>query len=242
MTQPPMIICHEGELRLGILRVVVFVFTTVAALVPWGWALADEAPQAIYEYVGPQGRRVYVNGIDRVPERYRKRSREVDLSHISLNEELAEDLKEAVDQQLGLLWRSDYCVTARDLAARPWWAVMWSRHSHLIAIGGVLLLFLLMSPFLVRSIGAPRWTKMLMVLLPLLAVMALGSTVAISTSRALGRVREAANPCRPEQFAEVGDTPAGQAQRVHLVQHLRQQIASAGRLRSERLERSLRAQ
>lgn len=232
---------QQRESRAGRLRLVVVMLTTVATLVPSGWALADVAPQAIYEYLGPQGRRVYVNGIDRVPERYRQRSREVDLSHISLNEKLADDLKEAVDEQLGLLWRSNYCVTARGLAARPWWVVMWSRHSHLIVIGGVLLLFLLVSPFLVRTIGAPRWAKMLMVLLPLLVVLAVGSTVAVSTSHALGRVRQAADPCRPEQFAEVADTPAGQAQRVHLIQHLRQQIAGAGRLRSKRLERSLRA-
>lgn len=242
MNTPPPISCTGRVSRDNLRRLVVLVVLTAGALCSFLGALAQQAPQAIYEYVGPQGRKVYVNGIDRVPERYRKRSREVDLSHVSLNEELAEDLKEAVDEQLGSLWRSDYCVTARDRAARPWWVVMWSRHSHLIAIGGALLLFLLMSPFLVRSIGAPRWSKMLMVLLPLLALMALGSTVALNTSRALGQVREAADPCRSEQFVGVGDTPAGRAQRVHLIQHLRQQIEKAGHLRSRRIDEAAREQ
>ena len=62
---------------------------TVAAVV---WlcvvlaAPAAAAPgQTIYTYTNAQGRKVYVNGIERVPKAFRAKAKPVDLSHVSLN-------------------------------------------------------------------------------------------------------------------------------------------------------------
>ena len=50
-------------------------------------------------------------------------------------------------------------------------------------IGALLLLFLLASPYLLRTIGAARWTRILIVLLPVCGFLLLTTTVALRTSR-----------------------------------------------------------
>ncbi len=63
-----------------------------------GVASAD-SPQTIYQYSGPQGRPIYVNGLDNVPERYRAKAQRVDLSKVSLNEDVGRDLRKAAEQE-----------------------------------------------------------------------------------------------------------------------------------------------
>lgn len=198
-----------------------------------------QQPQAIYRYTNRHGRTVYVNGIERVPPQQRRKARPLDLSHISLNRELGADLKQAVDEQLSWMLDSDYCESLRRRADGPWWRAAWRGNGHLIAIAAVLLAFLIGSPYLIRTIGAPRWGKLLLLLLPLLGFIAISSTVAVKASQSLAQLRTAADPCRHDFYQKPANDPAAQASRLHLVQKLQQQISSAHVLHNKQLQQAL---
>ena len=81
------------------------------AAVLWlgGIAYAQSSP-VFYSYEADSGRTVYVNRFSMVPPGKRSDARAVDLSHVSLNEELAEDLADAVEDELRYLKESDPCI------------------------------------------------------------------------------------------------------------------------------------
>jgi hypothetical protein len=74
-----------STMRLSVFLVCLFSCATVAR--------AETAD--IYFYVNAHKRVVYVNELERIPAAYRKQVRRKDLSHISLNSELARDLRAA---------------------------------------------------------------------------------------------------------------------------------------------------
>jgi hypothetical protein len=210
-----------------------------------GVVAAQDPPQleAIYRYRTRRGRTAYVNGLARVPAYARTRARAVDLSHVSLNEDLAAELQEAVQAQLSELRASGYCASTRALAERSWWHVAWGRHGHWVAIGGLLLLFLLASPYLLRVIGAARWARILLLLVPICGVLVATTTVAVRTSRVMRRLRRAAEPCgETAHTPPVRSTPGAAARDVYLLESLREQLAAAHRLRGHRLEQFLESE
>jgi len=196
-----------------------------------------DATQTIYRYRNPAGRTVYVNDLARVPAAQRARARAVDLSRISLNEALGNDLQRAASQQVAALLGSRYCTGARRGAARGWWGTLWHVHGHLVLIGGALLLLLLGSPWLVRTLGVPQWSKLLLLALPALAFVALLSSSAVRASRTLRALRGAADACRPERFAGTAALdPAARAQRVHRIFELEQRVRAAGAARGAAID------
>ncbi|MBK8481936.1 MAG: hypothetical protein IPL40_12295 [Proteobacteria bacterium] len=197
----------------------------------------DQAAQTIYRYKNRAGRSVYVNGLERVPPARRQRARVVDLSRVSLNEALGTELQAAASQQVAALLGSGYCTGARRGAARGWWGTLWHDHGHLVLVGGALALLLLASPWLLRTIGGPQWSKVLLVALPALAVLALISSAAVKANRTLGELRGAADACRPERYSAAQDRdPAARAHRVHRIFELEQRVRAAGGERSATLD------
>jgi hypothetical protein len=205
-----------------------------------GLVRADEGEvQSIFRYRGRSGRMVYVNGLSRVPERQRGKALPVDLSHVSLNESLSADLQRAVGEQLTDLRAGDYCRTVRGLASRSFWRTAWERQGHLVLLAGLILLFLLFSPYLVRTVGAARWVKLTLVLAPLCLLIGLAGTVAAQTSQSLRALRSRADPCEGGDAGDEVRTPAAGARRIHMLQQLRRQLEAAHELRGVQLERAL---
>ncbi|MBK6848257.1 MAG: hypothetical protein IPG96_12240 [Proteobacteria bacterium] len=191
-----------------------------------------DATQTIYRYRNPAGRTVYVNDLARVPAAQRPRARAVDLSRISLNEALGNDLQRAASQQVAALLGSRYCTGARRGAARGWWGTLWHVHGHLVLIGGALLLLLLGSPWLVRTLGVPQWSKLLLLALPALAFVALLSSSAVRASRTLRAAR-----CRRRLSARALRRDRGARpcrSRPARASDLRARTAGAGRWRRAR--------
>lgn len=224
--------------------IVLFFTVACSCLVNLGAVGAAEGsegpePQTIFRYRTRSGRMAYVNGLERVPKRLRGKALPVDLSHVSLNEQLSADLQRAVDEQLETLRSGPGCESLRRLAGRSWWRLAWERHAHLVLLGALLLLFLGLSPYLVRSIGPARWVKMTMVLLPVCALIGIAGTVAGRTSEALRAFRESADPCRGEEAATDRDTPALRVRRVHALQQLQRQLGTAHALRAQQIEQAL---
>jgi hypothetical protein len=156
------------------------VLVVVGVLVFAGLAQAQSAP-VFYSYSADSGRTVYVNRFSMVPPEKRSEARAVDLSQVSLNQDLAEELADAVEDELRYLKDSDPCMEARKEEGAGAWRHIWRRHGPwLLASAGAILL-VLMTPWMVRRTPPGVWSRSLMVALPALAMTAL---VALSATRA----------------------------------------------------------
>jgi hypothetical protein len=153
----------------------------VAALVLLsGVALAQSAP-VFYSYTSASGRTVYVNRFSMVPPEKRSEARAVDLSRVSLNEGLAGELADAVEDELRFLKDSDPCNEARMERTAGAWKHVWHRHGPWILASLAAMILVLMSPWMVARTPPGVWSRLLMVALPALAMTAL---VAVSATRA----------------------------------------------------------
>ncbi len=151
-------------------------------LVLAGLAQAQSAP-VFYSYTNGSGRTVYVNRFSMVPPEKRSEARAVDLSRVSLNEGLAEELADAVEDELRFLKDSDPCDEARKERTAGAWRHIWHRHGPWILASLAAIILVMMSPWMVQRTPPGVWSRLLMVALPALAMTAL---VAVSATRATG--------------------------------------------------------
>ena len=156
------------------------VFAVAAVLVIAGIAHAQPAP-VFYSYTADSGRTVYVNRFSMVPPEKRSAARAVDLSQVSLHEDLAEDLADALEDELRSLKDSDPCNQARQEESAGAWRHIWQRHGPWLLSSLAAFLLVMMSPWMIRRTPPGVWSRFLMVALPALAMTAL---VAVSATRA----------------------------------------------------------
>lgn len=159
-----------------------------------GGALGQSAP-VFYSYRGDSGRTVYVNEFSMVPPEKRDEARAVDLSEVSLNENIAEDLAEAVEDELRFLKESDPCMEARRERDAGAWRHVWRRHGPWILASLAALILLLMSPWMIARTPPGVWSRFLMIALPALAMTALVAISMTRASRSLEAVNELATLC-----------------------------------------------
>ena len=156
------------------------ILVLTAVLVLAGVAQAQSSP-VFYSYTSSGGRTVYVNRFSMVPPDKRSEARAVDLSQVSLNEGLAEDLADAVEDELRYLKDSDPCNEARKERTAGAWRHVWHRHGPWILASLAAIILVLMTPWMVMRTPPGVWSRLLMVALPALAMTAL---VAVSATRA----------------------------------------------------------
>ncbi len=178
----------------------------------WAFALTRPAaasadPNLFYKYRNTQGRTVYVNDPQSVPQQYRDQIKPLDLSHISLNPQLANDLKAELDHEYDRLkkelaqkkaHKDQPCREpgeAGETATASWFTLLWERYGALVLITGLLLLLFIFTPAITRRIDPGRWTRLLMVLLPLLGTVALMTYASIKTTMILQELRDEQPPC-----------------------------------------------
>ena len=134
-------------------------------------ALAQASP-TFYSYENRSGRTVYVNRFSLVPPEKRSEARAVDLSAIELHGDLAEDLAEAVEDELRFLKESDPCQEARREKIAGTWRHVLNRHGGWILASFGALVLLLITPWMVARTPPGAWSRLLMVALPALAMTA----------------------------------------------------------------------
>jgi hypothetical protein len=128
---------------------------------------ADErAAATFHSYVNDQGRTVYVSHPSMVPPSYE--ATPVALEGVDLNVDLGNDLARAIEAEYEALAASDACAGARVEAERTEVEHVWDSHGPLLVVGTVVLLILVLTPFVVRRIGASSWGRFLVLALPLL--------------------------------------------------------------------------
>jgi hypothetical protein len=156
------------------------IFAFIAVVVLAGIAQAQSAP-VFYSYISDSGRTVYVNRFSMVPPEKRSEARAVDLSQVSLNEDLAEELADAVEDELRYLKDSDPCIEARKEESAGAWRHVWHRHGPWLLSSLAAIILVMMTPWMVQRTPPGVWSRLLMVALPALAMTAV---VAISATRA----------------------------------------------------------
>jgi hypothetical protein len=159
-----------------------------------GIAQAQSAP-VFYSYTSGSGRTVYVNRFSMVPPEKRSEARAVDLSRVSLNERLADELADAVEDELRFLKDSDPCNEARMERTAGAWRLVWRRHGPwiLASLGAILLV--LMTPWMVQRTPPGVWSRLLMVALPALAMTAIVAVSATRASNSLEAVQQLSKLC-----------------------------------------------
>ncbi len=169
----------------------------VVVLVLLSWAdigQAEDAP-VFYSYKGDSGRTVYVNRFSMVPPEKRSQARAVDLSKVDLHEELAEELADAVEDELRHLKESDPCNQARSEESAGPWKHVWRRHGPWILASFAAIILLMMTPWMVARTPPGAWSRLLMVALPALATTALLAVSATRAASSLEAVEELVRLC-----------------------------------------------
>lgn len=174
------------------------IWVVLSLLCVGGAAYAQSAP-VFYSYVADSGRTVYVNRFSMVPPEKRSDARAVDLSAVSLNEDLAEELAEAVEEELRALKSSDPCEEAREERKAGAWPHVWNRHAPWVLASLTALVLVLMSPWMVQRTPPGQWSRFLMVALPALAMTALLAVSATRATRSLDAVDELARLCEANE-------------------------------------------
>ena len=170
------------------------VFIVAVVLVLAGVAQAQSAP-VFYSYTTDSGRTVYVNRFSMVPPEKRSGARAVDLSQVSLHEDLAEDLADAVEDELRYLKESDPCIEARKEESAGAWRHVWHRHGPWLLSSFAAILLVMMSPWMIRRTPPGVWSRFLMVALPALAMSALVAVSATRATSSLEAVNELSKLC-----------------------------------------------
>lgn len=199
--------------------------------------LSSEAPEeGIYSYVNEAGRTVYVSHEGLIPPGKRSSSTKVDLSHVSLNEELGNELNEAAAKEHAALASTDLCAETQVAAEDDLVTHVIKTHPHWIGIGAVILLLLLTAPWVARHVGAGRWVRVLCLTLPLLLFLGVLTQTARTAHSTLAELRTTSDLCGEERLAEEPTT----AGKLSVVRELRSKLMRIQREREEKMERILR--
>jgi hypothetical protein len=170
------------------------IFALAVALCCASVAQAEDSP-VFYSYKGDSGRTVYVNRFSMVPPEKRSKARAVDLSKVELHEELAEELADAVEDELRYLKDSDPCQEARSEEEAGAWRHVWHRHGPWILASIAAVLLVLMTPWMVARTPPGVWSRLLMIALPALAMTALMAVSATKATSSLEAVSELVKLC-----------------------------------------------
>jgi hypothetical protein len=167
----------------------------IALVLLWAAGGHAQPTHVFYSYTGDSGRTVYVNRFSMVPPEKRSQARAVDLSQVQLHTELAEELADAVEDELRHLKESEPCDAARSEESAGAWKHVWRRHGPwmLASLGAIVLV--VMTPWMVARTPPGVWSRLLMVALPVLGMTALLAISATRAMRSLHAVGELVKLC-----------------------------------------------
>lgn len=192
-------------------------------------AAPQKPAETYYRYVRPDGRVEYTNIEEQVPVEQRFAAR-VDLSRISLNTELGNELDRRFQREHEALIETPYCKERREEAAQGFWARLFDEYGPLVVCGGLLVAFLLFTPSALRKYGGPVWAKTLMTAIPALAVGGVMTFSMMKTGKTVSRLEELATPCEGQTFAALSRYDNPVLKHAQLLELLKRQMAEATRV------------
>jgi hypothetical protein len=198
----------------------------IALVAAASFAVRAAPGEDFYRYTDAEGRTVYTNIAEHVPAEQRAAAR-IDLSKVELNSELARELDERFEREHAVLRETPYCTQALAAAQPGVLEHVWDEHAPLLVCGGVLLLFAFLTPSALKRYGAPVWSKILVVTLPMLAVVTLVGLVATRAQRTVSALKARAAPCEQDAFAQPATAPNPLLAHQALLERLRRDIEQA---------------
>jgi hypothetical protein len=195
---------------------------------------APVKPQApnLYRYTTRDGRVVYTNLADSVPQEQRELAA-LDLSRIAINSKLGAELDQQLHQQYEELRSSSFCQGARAALSQPFWQRAWTEQKPLVVCGAAILGFLLVTPWMMRKGVGVAWARALKLAIPVLAFVGVSTLLLMRSSRSLSDLSGRAEPCQPDAWLEAsrGDKPL--VQHLQLVKALQTQTAALEQIDAE---------
>jgi hypothetical protein len=193
---------------------------------------------AIYSYVNDEGRTVYVDHPDKIPAKFRNKHETLNVSHVSLNNEVARDLERQVLKEHKELAASPFCGEAQYRAKQPWWKQMWHSSGYLLLIAFAGIFILGLTPIAIQSFDPSIWTRFMTMAFPSLLVIGVLTYSVVETSRVKEEVTLTASLCDPGQI-KTGDQESTQS-RIKVVQMLRTMMQESEKRRSAILKEAFR--
>jgi len=188
-------------------------------------ASAQRPPPFMYRYIDTHGRAVYTNIEEQVPLDQRVAAR-MDLSHVSLNGEIAGELDRRLHEEHTALTKSPYCRELRKAADAGLVASVWNNYPSLVMCAAALLAFILYSPIAIKRFGGQVWARTLSMAIPALTITGLISFSITETNKSISRLKQEAAPCSETAFTRLSAAANPVAKHAELIAQLKQQMDS----------------
>jgi hypothetical protein len=201
---------------------------------------SQDGLRTIYRYRNEQGRECFTNVWDQVPSHRRQEAEAIDLSHVNLNTKVGSDLDGRLAQEHEILLESDYCEQERARAREGWLSIVWEEFQPLVIIGVMLLCFLAATPFALRRVGAPRWSRTLTMAIQVLTISGLFIFAVMKMSNIYKDIRKVAGPCDTAIWEELAEEPDAVARHTDLVTNLQNKIRQHHQKRKEALDERIK--
>lgn len=185
-----------------------------------------EFPNTIYRYRNKRGRTVFTNIWDDIPPAHRARAEKVDLSHVTLNPQIGAELDASMQHEFEVLSASPECRQAKEEAAH-WLKPIWDDYGHLIVLGAIMLALLLATPYALKRIDAPVWSRTLTKSFMMLGFVGLFMHTTVSAGKTYKAMKSAAEPCERETWAGLANQKDERPNKVKLLMELQAMIRHA---------------
>jgi hypothetical protein len=182
--------------------------------------ILHDAPRPVYQYRTADGRLAFTDDPNAIPTAARDDAAEVDLSHVSLNEELGRDLEDAIAEEHARLAASDPCNEAREAASGGLVERMLDEHGTLLATSALVVLLIVTAPFIARRAPPGAWARFLLLVVPVVILLAIVVETMRQAQEELGLLRTTSELCDPEAFGR-----RTIAERISTVQNLEAVLA-----------------
>jgi hypothetical protein len=186
----------------------------------------------LYQYRTADGRTRFTNLRDSVPPAQRAGA-EVDLSRVSLNTQLGRDLDRRLNEEHARLAEQPACQQLRAAAERNLLQVLWQEHGPLVVCGAAILLLVFATPYMVRRVGGPAWSRTIGMAVPILALVGIFAYATVRSNKVLAKYKQQAAPCQPETWNALAQSDHGLVERYKLLQGMRAQQAGLEQIAQE---------
>jgi hypothetical protein len=206
----------------------------ITPLLDWmGKPLRARSPEPqLYQYRGRNGRITYTNIADSVPLAQRSAAK-LDLKHVPLNSELGMALDQQLKAQYDRLRESSFCKAVESAVNEPFWRRVWREQGPLVACGAAILVFLLITPWMVRKVGGAPWARALSMAIPVLGFAGVMGFILVKSGNSLSQLRDKAAPCDPTSWVAAGQGETALVQRLNLVRALKTETDTLEQIHAE---------
>ncbi len=165
--------------------------------------------------------------------------REHDLGRVILGSELAGKIESTLSSTFSELRGSDYCAAGSSDPATSLVATAWRDHGPLIFVAGALALALLLTPFALKRLDAPQWSRVLVYSIKAMVTIGLLAYVFHRAGAAVDHANERNELCDESGWNELQKDPASLPKRADLIMRFKKRVEAIEANRAARLDQAI---